>query len=124
MATEHFSDAELECKCLCGGLPPQDFQDHLEELRVVFGEPMIVTSGYRCPDYNQQVSSTGQDGPHTIAAVDIGISGAKALRLTGLAWQMGWTGIGWNQRGSSRFVHLDRLPQAGGRPRPWCWSYP
>lgn len=123
--TPHFSDAELRCKCGCGKLPSKSFMVLIEAIRVEFGYPMPVASGARCSAYNQKVSSTGPDGPHTKDAIDIRVSGAKALRLILIALKYGITGIGVSQKGphDSRFVHLDSLPDAPGQPRPWIWSY-
>lgn len=123
MATDHFTDTELHCRCGCGGLPPQKFQDQLEDLRVAYAHPMRISSGFRCPEYNDQVSSTGRDGPHTRGAVDVLLFGEEAYGLVAEAVNLGWTGIGISQKGNreSRFVHLDRL--LAGMPRPWVWSY-
>lgn len=122
--TPHFSDAELACKCGCGLLPPQDVQDRAERARVIFGKPLKV-NGARCPTYNQQVSSTGPNGPHTRGAIDFVVAGADALRLVGILLQVGFTGIGVSQKGphDKRFIHGDILPNAPGQPRPWIWSY-
>ena len=92
----------------------------LDALRHSFGEPMIVTSGYRCPAHNDNVSTTGLDGPHTTGrAADIGISGAAALDLVLLS---NFGGLGINQKGphEKRFIHLDDLD---GPTRPRIWSY-
>lgn len=122
MATEHFTDAELNCPH-CGKMEfPEAFLQHLETIRVIFGRPMPLNSGYRCPDYNDQISDTGRDGPHTKGAVDVRISGQDAYELVGWALRMGWTGIGINQKGDfpQRFVHLDRLHLV---MRPRIWTY-
>lgn len=120
---EHFTKEELECKCGCGGLPELDFVKKLERLREELGFPMPVTSGYRCPDYNARVSSTGRTGPHTTGrAVDIGVDRYRAWRLI-LEAMPEFTGIGLQQKGQGRFVHLDDLPNAEGQPRPTVWSY-
>lgn len=101
-----------------------DFVARLDALRDSYGLPMTVTSGYRCPVHNQRVSTTGAAGPHTTGkAVDIAVSGRNAYALLRLAYEYGFTGIGINQKGASRFVHLDTLTDAAGQPRPWVWSY-
>jgi len=123
--TEHFSHQELACRCGCGRMEiPVSFLDKLEELRTAFDKPMIITSGYRCPKHNNDVSGSGQDGPHTQGAVDISVSGEDAHRLLQLAFIVGFTGIGINQKGSfsGRYIHLDDLPP-NNRPRPRVWSY-
>lgn len=122
MATRHFLDQEMRCKCGCGKLPPQDFQDKVEALREAFGAPLVISSGARCAAHNQAVSTTGPDGPHTVAAVDFRIHGPPAFRLVKLALEMGFTGIGVHQKGprEGRFIHVDSSPR---HPRPMLWSY-
>ena len=123
--TPHFSRAELACRCGCGMLPAKDFIEKLEAIRVVYEKPMKVNSAARCPEHNAKVSGTGRTGPHTTGrAIDIGVSGNDAHELLRIAMRVGYfTGIGVNQKGNARFIHLDDLPNAPGQPRPWCWSY-
>lgn len=116
------SDRALSCGC-CGtrGMD-DDFMLLLDRIRRTYGGPMVVTSGYRCPEYNTKVSSTGATGPHTTGrAVDIHVVGDEALRLIGAAIAEGATGIGVAQKGSwsGRFIHIDNLDEN----RPWAWSY-
>lgn len=123
--TPHFKSAELVCKCGCGRLPEQSFMDKVERLRMRCGFPMPVTSGFRCPEYNAKVSSTGAWGPHTTGrAIDIGVSHGRALELVRMALTSGFTGIGIKQHGAGRFIHLDDLPDGEKQPRPVIWSYP
>lgn len=126
MSTLHFSDRELACSCGCAGLPPQEFQDELEKLRVRWGSPLPVSSGFRCAKRNQQVSNTGPRGPHTRGAVDLLVPPDRVVDFLMLAIRHGWRGIGLHQHGphASRFVHLDRLPNAPDCPRPRVWTYP
>lgn len=122
MSTRHFLDQELRCRCGCGLLPPQDFQDKLEALRVAFGAPLVISSGARCPAHNQAVSTTGPHGPHTVAAVDFKIHGPPAFTLVTLALSLGFTGLGVHQRGprEGRYLHLD---DRRAHPGPAIWSY-
>ncbi|MBM3273067.1 DUF882 domain-containing protein [Candidatus Kaiserbacteria bacterium] len=122
--SSHFSALELECRCGCGMLPEDDFVDKLEGLRVAYGRPLRVTSGARCPKYNAKVSTTGETGPHTTGrAVDLAVERQAAWRVLDIAFQLGFTGIGVQQKGPSRFIHLDDLPNKPGQPRPTVWSY-
>jgi hypothetical protein len=122
VSTRHFLDQELRCRCGCGKLPPQDFQDRIEALREAFGAPLVVCSGARCPDHNNAVSQTGLKGPHTVAAVDFRIYGSEAFRLVALAFTLGFTGIEVCQAGpvARRFIHLD---DRRAHPGPALWSY-
>ncbi len=128
----YFSFAEMACKCgerypepLCD---PQEgswfrspefkeFMGHMVAMREQLGFPFAISSGHRCPDYNQRVSSTGSDGPHTIAAGDVKVAYGRAYSLAALAFSRG-LGVGIAQKGSvaSRFIHIDNLGQR-------LWSY-
>lgn len=128
MTWKHFDRNEFACKGLdcCGhsNLIESDFIDLLDELREQCGFALPVTSGYRCPEHNSKVSHTGLTGPHTTGrAVDIGVSREKAYHVVATAMRMGFSGIGLNQKGGARFVHLDTLPDGPNQPRPTCWSY-
>ena len=124
MTWKHFSyatDPMLACPCCHKeGMNPA-FMIRLDGLRDVFDRPISISSGYRCPEYNDIMSSTGTSGPHTTGqAVDIPISRREAHILLKMAMNLGFTGIGINQKGDGRFIHLDTL---GGELRPWVWSY-
>ena len=122
---KHFSKDEFKCKCGCNLVEmSKSFVLRLDHLRERMGTPLAVTSGYRCPQHNVQVSSSGLDGPHTTGrAADLRVMGHDAYRLLQRAPELGFTGIGVAQKGQSRFIHLDDLQAHQGRPRPWVWSY-
>ena len=96
--------------------------DALQALRTAYGKPITITSGYRSPAHNTLVSATGRTGPHTTGkACDIAVARADAWALLRLICADGrFTGIGINQKGAGRFIHIDMLT-AG--PRPTLWSY-
>ena len=56
-------------------------------------------------------------------AVDIGASHEKAYIILKLAIQRNMPGIGINQKGNGRFIHLDISKSKEERPRPHLWSY-
>lgn len=119
--TRNFTPAEVACKCGCGMLPDADFMDKVQVVRDIVGFPLIPTSGARCPEYNDKVSSTGLTGPHTTGrAIDFGVLGSRALEVVRAMLAVGFTGIGVNQKGNARFIHGDDLQT---NPRPWIWSY-
>lgn len=124
MTFRYFQLKEFSCKHCGENLIDDAFVTELEDLRHHLGFPLIITSGYRCPDHNARVSSTGRTGPHTTGrAADIAVSNSRAHAVLQAAMMMKFTGIGINQKGGSRFIHLDNLPDAPGQPRPTVWSY-
>jgi zinc D-Ala-D-Ala carboxypeptidase len=130
MALRYFRHNEFDQRGLPGSGEQHmdaDFLTLLDELRHRCGFPFHITSGYRSPEYNAQVSSTGENGPHTTGkAADVKVLGAQAHTVLKHAAELGFTGIGVAQKGAhgGRFIHLDTIQSGeGGAPRPWVWSY-
>lgn len=100
------------------------FMQLLDTLREKMGEPLVLSSAYRCPIYNNYISGSGLNGPHTTGhAVDILIQKAETYALLAIVFDMKvFTGIGVSQKGVSRFIHIDDL-RAPAFPRPTVWSY-
>ena len=125
LITKNFTTDEMACSC-CGKSDMDDeFMRILQSIRDEMQRPLKITSGFRCEEHNQRVSTTGKKGPHTFAkAADILISGADAMRLFTIAQKHGVSGVGMSQRGAhaKRFVHLDILSPDEG-PRPTVWTY-
>lgn len=121
----YFRFEDFACKCGCGENKMDiGFIRKLDDLREEVDFPLMVVSGYRCPKHNKKVSTTGENGPHTTGhAVDLGVDRAKAHRVVDVATKNGFTGIGVQQKGAGRFIHLDDLPNDIGQPRPTIWSY-
>lgn len=122
--TKNFTYNELKCRGtgICDMSP--SFLERLQLIRDDFGRPLNPSSGFRAPEWNEKVSSTGRTGPHTTGhAVDIQIFGAEALELIKIAQAHGITGIGFKLHGprGKRFIHLDDL--TAPHPRPNSWSY-
>ena len=101
MITPNFSVYEIACKCGCGAHEmDKEFMRMLQSLREDMQGPLRVSSGFRCEDHNQSVSTTGRNGPHTLAkATDILISGERAMVLFEKARHIGFSGIGLSQKG-------------------------
>jgi uncharacterized protein YcbK (DUF882 family) len=74
---QFFKKSEFTCKCGCGRtFMEPDFLKKLDDLRSRVDFPFFVTSGFRCPSYNERISSTGRTGPHTTGrAVDLQLYG-------------------------------------------------
>lgn len=124
MTWRYFSVDEFACRHCRENLIDHQFVTKLDDLRHRLGFALTISSGYRCPEHNSKVSSTGRTGPHTTGrAADIAVSHARAYEVLQTAMMMRFTGIGINQKGGRRFIHLDNLPNAPGQPRPTLWSY-
>ena len=125
--SKHFKQYELECHCGCGqNKMGEKFLSLLEDLRTYYGKPINISSAYRCPEHNNNVSNSGFWGPHTTGqAVDIVICGFNAMHLLKGILAIGFSGVGISQRGSheKRFIHIDTLMDEVNPPRPWIWSY-
>jgi len=126
---QYFSKEELTCHCgKCGRMDmDSEFMNKIVAMRRELGFPFIVTSAFRCPEYNAKPPfTTGENGPHTTGhAMDLLVSHEGALRVVDSALRHGMTGIGVKQHGpgEARYLHLDDL-EAPDYPRPNLWSYP
>lgn len=123
----YFKASELQCKChyaeCCKHGMDESFMFALIALRERLNFPFIIGSAYRCPEHNQDVSTTGKNGAHTTGkAVDIRIAGTAARTLVDHAVRAGFEGIGINQQGAwgRRFIHLDMMERPEGQV---IWSY-
>jgi zinc D-Ala-D-Ala carboxypeptidase len=123
----YFKAAELACKCDYPNCHRHDMSDHfmfdLIAIREKLPFPLLISSGFRCPAHNNDVSTTEASGPHTMGlAVDIRIAGIDARVLVDAAVKHEFWGIGIKQHGARgrRFIHLDMMPRPGGRV---IWSY-
>ncbi len=96
------------------------FMDKLQQLRTAYGKPMIISSGYRCPKHPIEAKKASPGAHASGQAADIAVQGNDAHQVLKLAMAAGFTGIGVQQKGGGRFLHLDTLTDF---PRPNVWSY-
>ena len=119
----NFTEDEFRCKCGCGNVfVDEDFLDKLQAMRTTCGFPFVISSGFRCKDYDKSIG--GKGAHQTGQAVDIVVYGSDAFELLAAAHYVGILRIGQKQHGphEDRFVHLDTL--SGGKyPSPWPWTY-
>ena len=79
---KHFTREEFACKCGCG----QDTVDYklveiLERLREWAGAPIVVTSGNRCPPYNESIGGS-KNSQHMLGrAADIVVQGKSPFHV-------------------------------------------
>lgn len=103
----YFTADELRCPCGCGRADMTvRFMFALDDLRHRAGFPIMVNSGFRCPEYD---ATLGGKGNHPSGeAADIGVSFHRAWALLRLLPGT-FEGIGIRQHGEAagRFMHLD-----------------
>jgi zinc D-Ala-D-Ala carboxypeptidase len=116
----NFKAAEFNCShCGKNEMKP-DFMAKLQALRTTYGKPMRITSGYRCPQHPIEAKKAAPGAHASGCACDIGVEGVDAHALLTLALGAGFTGIGVQQKGTGRFIHLDTMTTGA---RPTIWSY-
>jgi uncharacterized protein YcbK (DUF882 family) len=116
----NFTEKELACTFTGKCFMMEHFMEKLQELRIAYGKPLIITSGFRDPKHPVEQAKK-RPGVHTRGiAVDIACDGQEAYKIVRLAINLGFKGIGIKQKASGRFIHLDTFDQD---PRPNIWSY-
>lgn len=62
----HFNRSEFSCFCRCGfDCVDKDLLNVLEMIRDEFEQPVIITSGNRCQDYNDTIPGSAPNSQHT-----------------------------------------------------------
>ncbi|MBQ4312877.1 MAG: peptidoglycan-binding protein, partial [Clostridia bacterium] len=120
--TANFRSTEFDCKgastakggCSQTVLETKLFRK-LQVLRNRIGEPITISSGYRCAEHNKRVG--GVDGSYHMKgyAADIYCS-LSPEQLAKAAQEAGFSGIGMYDGCAGRFVHVDI------RPIPYLWK--
>lgn len=129
--TTHFKVREFSCRCGCGRAPvKQELLNTLEVIRLEWGKPIAILSGYRCPDHNRHVGGVPHS-PHVSGeAADIGnprgafsreerkqiVALIERLYAEGQLPHLG--GLGWKQYRNG-CVHVDVRKAADGHLRRW-----
>lgn len=123
MTWENFNLDEFACRHCGKNLISHNLVDKLQSLRTELGFPFVITSGYRCPKHPNEINKS-KPGTHAMGfAVDILSHGEQAYKIVANAPKHGFTGIGVNQKGKGRFIHLDIAEVNHGKQRPTIWSY-
>ena len=120
---KNFKPEEFACQhCGKEGIK-EELLNRLQALRTFLNFSFVVSSGYRCLEHPIEAKKS-KPGTHTTGlAVDILCRGTEAYKIITYAQEYGFTGIGVNQKGNSRFIHLDIADHSEERPRPTVWSY-
>ncbi len=118
MASAHFTTAELSCEHCGQNICPQKTYDMLEQFRGhLGGKPVIVDSGYRCPEHNKAVGGAPSSQHLLGNAADIRVAGMSAAELEAVARQCSLVnGIGRSDHAG--FLHID----CRENPAEWCYD--
>jgi len=123
--TKHFNSSEFECSCAdckdANQYISQDLLDKLEQVRTLYGKPISVTSGYRCPSHNVKIGGATNSSHLAGLAVDIC---PKLMNLDelDLLYEICYNifdniGDGRNKK----FVHVDVRPKKPSGKRHWLY---
>lgn len=99
----YFQPHELACKCCGNLLHDPEATVRLENLRVLWGRPLIVNSGFRCLTYNAQVGGAIRSMHLEGRAWDLQVDVMERSAFISAAKHAGFTGIGVYET----FVHVD-----------------
>lgn len=101
---EHFSLREFECRCChCVRLSPV-LVVLLEALRAQWGNPIIITSGYRCPPHNKEVGGAARSLHMVGQAADVMVPFSDQGAVEAFARRLGFAQV--IPYGRRNFMHL------------------
>lgn len=89
-----------------------EFLDALEAMRLSIGQPLAITSGHRCAQWNAVVGGTPMS-QHRLIAADISLHRHKRQAVLRAARDARFTGLGL----ARTFLHVDQ------RAVPALWYY-
>lgn len=111
---KHFNLAEFACPCCKRVMLHPKLLAKLVELRDVLVRSVYITSGYRCPAYNQKVGGV-VNSYHLIGlAADIQVKDISLIELLEICEEIDFSGIGFYEK--KNFLHLDVRPT---KPARW-----
>jgi len=118
----HFQPHEFDSPDVAGSGKTgmnENFMRRLQMLRNLYRKPLTISSGFRTAAYNKRIGGAENSLHLEGKAADIVVAGADAYELLGLAYTVGFKGLGLHQKGAwrQRFLHLDL------RDEPTIWSY-
>lgn len=118
----YFTPLEMACKHTGKCEMQEHFMDALLMIRLEYGKPLHVTSGYRDHTHPAEAGKA-HPGEHTFGcAADVAVGGADAMRLLQVALNRGITRVGVKQDNKgTEYLHLGM--GAHGLPSPALWSY-
>ena len=118
---QYFKKEEFNCTHTGNNLMEHNFMMKLDMLRKSINRPLVISSGFRDETHPVEVRKT-KPGMHTKGiACDILANHKHALDIIKIALDIGFMGIGVNQKGNydGRFIHVDLRESES----PILWSY-
>ncbi len=100
----HFSLKEFECPCCKRVKLDERLLMKLEALRILYGKPLVITSGYRCEKHNREVGGSERSLHLEGKAADIRIAEREQGKILMLCKLLGLRVIPYGKR---NFVHVD-----------------
>lgn len=98
--SEHFDKSEFICPCCGGGNPSAKLIERLEKMfDIMDADTIVITSGYRCPNYSASIGGYRNDAHTCNIAADIivnkkGGGSYPAEDIAEVAERIGFGGIG------------------------------
>lgn len=120
----HFKSKEFTCSCgVCSRQRiSQELIGRLQKLREEFGEPITITSGFRCERRQEMLRQEGKETAKGQSTHEIGHAAdiwAKDLAKLALLVDKYFDSYGI----SNRFIHVDiRPPRPDGQKRVWRYG--
>lgn len=108
--SKYFSDYEFICRCGCGlYLPNEELLSKLDALREALAQPVLVTSGTRCPGWNLKVGGKPSSAHLAGEAADITTLNAGIFEIVKLFY-LAVAVAGFKRAGidlKKLFIHVD-----------------
>ncbi|NLM71403.1 MAG: peptidase M15 [Synergistaceae bacterium] len=102
--SEHFALREFECRCCRRVMLSPALLVRLEALRALWGKPVVITSGYRCPSHNQTVGGVPNSLHTKGRAADIAAERREQDAVAAMARRVGFDSM--ITYGARNFIHL------------------
>ena len=129
-------ESEYMCGCgECGGLPPAfrddqlptiytEFFDDFSVIRNVWGKPINISSGYRCPKYNASIGGSLLSAHCFGIALDCDVEPSEVDDLDAIIEDIASHLRRGKYTGTKSFIHLDVAYEIYPRARlSWTQGY-
>ena len=114
----HFNRAEFACRDGCGfDTVDSELLLALEQIRMHFNAPIIITSGCRCQQHNDTVGGSKTSQHLYGRAADFKVKGVPLMEVRNYAEKIldGEGGLGYYPRENGGWLHLDTRTNGGAR---------